>query len=58
VPLLIGGATTSAMHHGGQDRPAISRPGGVRQGRFAGGGVAQNLVSAETKADYIAKNQG
>ena len=35
LPLLIGGATTSAKHTAVQDRAGLSRTGGPRQGRLA-----------------------
>ena len=38
LPLLIGGATTSRVAHGGEDRAALPRAHGARAGRVARGG--------------------
>ena len=35
IPLLIGGATTQPRAHGGEDRAALRRPGGLRAGCLA-----------------------
>jgi 5-methyltetrahydrofolate--homocysteine methyltransferase len=43
--------------HGGEDRPAISRPGGLRQGCLAGGGRGAKPGGADSKADYVARTK-
>ncbi len=55
VPLLIGGATTSAMHTAVKIDPHYPGPVIYVKDASRAVGVAQNLVSADGKKDYVAK---
>ena len=55
VPLLIGGATTSAMHTAVKIDPHYSGPVIYVKDASRAVGVAQSLVSVDSKADYVAK---
>ncbi|MCB1776933.1 MAG: cobalamin-dependent protein, partial [Candidatus Competibacteraceae bacterium] len=55
VPLLIGGATTSAMHTAVKIDPQYPGPVVYVKDASRAVGVAQNLVSVDAKADYVAK---
>ena len=57
VPLLIGGATTSGMHTAVKIDPQYPGPVIYVKDASRAVGVAQNLVSVETKADYVAKTK-
>lgn len=54
MPLLIGGATTSLMHTAVKIDPQYAGPVIYVKDASRAVGVAQNLVSADSKADYIA----
>jgi 5-methyltetrahydrofolate--homocysteine methyltransferase len=55
VPLLIGGATTSPAHTGGQDRSAVRRPVVYVKDASRAVGVCRQLVTPEMKPAYVAK---
>ncbi len=55
VPLLIGGATTSAMHTAVKIDPQYPGPVVYVKDASRAVGVVQNLVSAVAKADYAAR---
>ena len=55
IPLLIGGATTSGMHTAVKIDPQYPGPVVYVKDASRAVGVAQNLVSAEAKADYVAR---
>ncbi|QQS55134.1 MAG: methionine synthase [Candidatus Competibacteraceae bacterium] len=57
VPLLIGGATTSVMHTAVKIDPQYPGPVIYVKDASRAVGVAQNLVSVESKADYVAKTK-
>ncbi|HOW76692.1 MAG TPA: methionine synthase [Candidatus Competibacteraceae bacterium] len=57
VPLLIGGATTSVMHTAVKIDPQYPGPVIYVKDASRAVGVAQNLVSVDSKADYIAKTK-
>ena len=57
VPLLIGGATTSVMHTAVKIDPHYPGPVIYVKDASRAVGVAQNLVSVDSKADYIAKTK-
>ncbi len=57
IPLLIGGATTSAMHTAVKIDPQYPGPVIYVKDASRAVGVAQNLVSVDTKADYAAKTK-
>jgi 5-methyltetrahydrofolate--homocysteine methyltransferase len=57
IPILIGGATTSAMHTAVKIDPHYPGPVVYVKDASRAVGVAQNLIGAETKADYIAKTK-
>ena len=57
VPLLIGGATTSGMHTAVKIDPQYPGPVIYVKDASRAVGVAQNLVSTETKADYVTKTK-
>jgi 5-methyltetrahydrofolate--homocysteine methyltransferase len=55
VPLLIGGATTSAMHTAVKIDPQYPGPVIYVKDASRAVGVAQNLISADARADYVAR---
>ena len=57
IPLLIGGATTSAMHTAVKIDPQYPGPVVYVKDASRAVGVAQNLVGADSKADYVAKTK-
>ena len=57
VPLLIGGATTSAMHTAVKIDPQYPGPVVYVKDASRAVGVAQSLVSPDSRADYIAKTK-
>ncbi len=57
VPLLIGGATTSAMHTAVKIDPQYPGPVIYVKDASRAVGVAQNLVSTDTRLDYIARTK-
>ncbi len=57
IPLLIGGATTSVMHTAVKIDPQYPGPVIYVKDASRAVGVAQNLVSVDSKADYIAKTK-
>ncbi|MCC6134743.1 MAG: methionine synthase [Candidatus Contendobacter sp.] len=57
IPILIGGATTSAMHTAVKIDPQYSGPVVYVKDASRAVGVAQNLIGADSRADYIAKTK-
>jgi 5-methyltetrahydrofolate--homocysteine methyltransferase len=57
IPLLIGGATTSVMHTAVKIDPQYPGPVVYVKDASRAVGVAQNLVGADSKADYVAKTK-
>ncbi|MER2528476.1 MAG: methionine synthase, partial [Candidatus Competibacter denitrificans] len=57
IPLLIGGATTSGMHTAVKIDPHYPGPVIYVKDASRAVGVAQNLVSVDAKADYVAKTK-
>ncbi|MBL8250748.1 MAG: methionine synthase, partial [Candidatus Competibacter sp.] len=57
IPLLIGGATTSGMHTAVKIDPQYPGPVIYVKDASRAVGVAQNLVSADSKADYVARTK-
>ena len=57
VPLLIGGATTSVMHTAVKIDPHYPGPVVYVKDASRAVGVAQHLVSVDSKADYVAKTK-
>ena len=57
IPLLIGGATTSLMHTAVKIDPQYAGPVVYVKDASRAVGVAQNLISADLKADYVAKTK-
>jgi 5-methyltetrahydrofolate--homocysteine methyltransferase len=57
VPLLIGGATTSIMHTAVKIDPQYPGPVIYVKDASRAVGVAQNLVSVDSKTDYVAKTK-
>ena len=55
VPLLIGGATTSRVHTAVKIAPGYREPTIYVKDASRAVGVAQNLISPELKAPYVAK---
>ncbi len=57
IPILIGGATTSAMHTAVKIDPHYPGPVIYVKDASRAVGVAQNLIGATTKAGYMAKTK-
>ena len=57
IPLLIGGATTSAMHTAVKIDPHYPGPVVYVKDASRAVGVAQNLIGADSKADFIARTK-
>jgi len=57
IPLLIGGATTSVMHTAVKIDPQYPGPVVYVKDASRAVGVAQNLVSVDSKTDYMAKTK-
>ncbi len=57
IPLLIGGATTSVMHTAVKIDPQYPGPVVYVKDASRAVGVAQSLVGADSKADYVAKTK-
>ncbi|MBE2295020.1 MAG: cobalamin B12-binding domain-containing protein, partial [Phycisphaerales bacterium] len=57
IPLLIGGATTSIMHTAVKIDPQYAGPVVYVKDASRAVGVAQNLISTDFKADYVAKTK-
>jgi 5-methyltetrahydrofolate--homocysteine methyltransferase len=57
IPLLIGGATTSAMHTAVKIDPQYPGPVVYVKDASRAVGVAQNLVSVDARADYVTKTK-
>ncbi len=57
IPLLIGGATTSGVHTAVKIDPQYPGPVIYVKDASRAVGVAQNLIGAETQADYIARTK-
>jgi len=55
VPLLIGGATTSRAHTAVKIEPNYDQPVVWVKDASRAVGVAQNLISTDNRADYVAK---
>jgi len=57
IPLLIGGATTSAMHTAVKIDPHYPGPVVYVKDASRAVGVAQNLIGADSKADFITRTK-
>ncbi|MGB4875630.1 MAG: methionine synthase [Candidatus Competibacter sp.] len=57
IPLLIGGATTSGVHTAVKIDPQYPGPVIYVKDASRAVGVAQNLVSTDAKADYVARTK-